>query len=905
MHLPVIVCILLFFGSSLFGQASLDPAAEAKIPATVLPMAAPDQALQAPPRPEPGAGQVDQELAARRSEEEGLDRMIKALKFKENAPNRFAADLFDVRQRGIALTEGGISDDYVLGVGDRLRLDLYGSANVSLPVQVDGRGTIPIPRIGPIRVGGIELGKARQMVQSKVNQALARSTVDLEVIKLREIRIFVLGEVYQPGSFLVPSLSSLVNVLGLTGGPTASGSFRDIRVLRGGRRIRSFDLYPFRSDGTGNPNFMLQSGDVVFVPLSGPQVSLEGGFRRIVQAGDQGGDPNRTSLFGDADERKRVETEREELLRQINAVELQLGVEPSDRKDADTQAPVDAAASTAANAPELQGRLDALNKRLEALWERNRGDHRLRPTSRTDAGPEDDGLPAWIRQTQNQGRAPSMLFEFRPGEVLQNLVDFAGGILPEAQGCDLVLRRKMPGGVVQARTLPADGLGIPGRDGDVVSAFPTRSRLGNVVSLVGWVRMPGTFARRDGMRVADLLQGETQLLPDSYLPKAELFRKTEDGRTSYVSLDLGKAMAGDAASNLLLEDRDRLEIYRLSDFRRMETVTVSGPIARPGTFELREGMRASDLLLWAGLPEKNANLLSADLARTVPGGGNRIMSLDLARLLPTEKEAPVDLKDDAINPLLKPDDSLTLFEQPDYRIHRTVTIKGLVGKPGTYTLDSDHVMLSQILARAGGFLPAAIPKAAIFLRPTGALHESLNPKSTITVDPATQGVNQILERLSETLRQPTTGQLLKSPVLHGIAAGNMNRMVVDFDAMLKGDPKADVELRNGDQILIPAGTDCAYVVGEAASPFGVYKLEKGDTVDRLLSRAGGLTRNADTSNIRLLKANGLILDSHVRRKDVEAGDTILIPQRIKRDTTWQENMSALIPLALLVNALKF
>jgi protein involved in polysaccharide export with SLBB domain len=868
-------------------------------------MAAPDQALQAPPRPEPGAGQVDQELAARRSEEEGLDRMIKALKFKENAPNRFAADLFDVRQRGIALTEGGISDDYVLGVGDRLRLDLYGSANVSLPVQVDGRGTIPIPRIGPIRVGGIELGKARQMVQSKVNQALARSTVDLEVIKLREIRIFVLGEVYQPGSFLVPSLSSLVNVLGLTGGPTASGSFRDIRVLRGGRRIRSFDLYPFRSDGTGNPNFMLQSGDVVFVPLSGPQVSLEGGFRRIVQAGDQGGDPNRTSLFGDADERKRVETEREELLRQINAVELQLGVEPSDRKDADTQAPVDAAASTAANAPELQGRLDALNKRLEALWERNRGDHRLRPTSRTDAGPEDDGLPAWIRQTQNQGRAPSMLFEFRPGEVLQNLVDFAGGILPEAQGCDLVLRRKMPGGVVQARTLPADGLGIPGRDGDVVSAFPTRSRLGNVVSLVGWVRMPGTFARRDGMRVADLLQGETQLLPDSYLPKAELFRKTEDGRTSYVSLDLGKAMAGDAASNLLLEDRDRLEIYRLSDFRRMETVTVSGPIARPGTFELREGMRASDLLLWAGLPEKNANLLSADLARTVPGGGNRIMSLDLARLLPTEKEAPVDLKDDAINPLLKPDDSLTLFEQPDYRIHRTVTIKGLVGKPGTYTLDSDHVMLSQILARAGGFLPAAIPKAAIFLRPTGALHESLNPKSTITVDPATQGVNQILERLSETLRQPTTGQLLKSPVLHGIAAGNMNRMVVDFDAMLKGDPKADVELRNGDQILIPAGTDCAYVVGEAASPFGVYKLEKGDTVDRLLSRAGGLTRNADTSNIRLLKANGLILDSHVRRKDVEAGDTILIPQRIKRDTTWQENMSALIPLALLVNALKF
>jgi protein involved in polysaccharide export with SLBB domain len=363
-------------------------------------------------------------------------------------------------------------------------------------------------------------------------------------------------------------------------------------------------------------------------------------------------------------------------------------------------------------------------------------------------------------------------------------------------------------------------------------------------------------------------------------------------------------MAGDAVSNLLLEDRDRLEVYRLSDFRRMETVTVSGPIARPGTFELREGMRASDLLLWAGLPAKNANLLSADLARTVPGGGNQITSLDLARLLPTEKDAPVDLKDDAINPLLKPDDSLTLFEKPDYRVHRTVAIEGLVGKPGTYTLDSDHVMLSQILVRAGGFLPNAMPRAAIFLRQTGTWNESVSKNSTFSVDPAAQGANQILERLSETLRQPNTGQLLRSPVLHGIAAGHMNRMVVDFDAILKGDSMADIELRNGDQILIPAGTECAYVVGEAASPFGAYKLEKGDTVDNLLARAGGLTRNADTSNIRLLKANGLILDSHVRGKGVEAGDTILIPQRIKRDTSWQENMTALIPMALLLNAFK-
>jgi protein involved in polysaccharide export with SLBB domain len=149
-----------------------------------------------------------------------IDAEIKALKAKEKGPRRFAADLFDARQANpSATTEGGISEDYVLGTGDTLSVNVFGSATFDIPAQVDGRGEIVIPKIGSVKVGGLTLGKAKQAVQGLVGRQFSRTTVDIQVMKLREVRVFVMGEVYKGGSFLVPSLSSLVNVLSLAGGP--------------------------------------------------------------------------------------------------------------------------------------------------------------------------------------------------------------------------------------------------------------------------------------------------------------------------------------------------------------------------------------------------------------------------------------------------------------------------------------------------------------------------------------------------------------------------------------------------------------------------------------------------------------------------------------------------------------
>lgn len=855
--------------------------------------------------------------------EEKLDREIKAMKAREKGPRRFAADLFDQRQRGTAATEGGIAEDYVLGTGDQLSLNVFGSATFDLPVQVDGRGEIVIPKVGTAKVGGLTLGRAKQVVQGVVGRNFSRSTVDLQVTQLREVRVFVLGEVYKPGSYLVSSLSSLVNVLSLAGGPTAVGSYRDIRVMRGGRKVFGLDLYPLRAEGLGNANVALQSGDTIFVPLAQNQVLLEGAFQRVVASEARAGEkeqPGAEDLDLDP-----LKDRRDRIQREIKAIEAQLaphpdaangegapGAEASAQPQAQVSRPVPPLSLT--ERVDLEDRLSFLKRQWVRFKDAPPSDHRLQIDPETNlpyTSVEDDGnRPDWLRRWEQSGRPPAMQFEMKPGETAADALRFAGGFAPEAGEGTLTLRHLDASGVIRGQEVPSgEGARVGLGRGDVLSAPIRRERTGPVVELAGWVRVPGTYARTEGLRVGDLLRRESQVLPDTYRARGEIVHTALDGTTRFQTFDVDRALAGDAAHNLLLEDRDRVELFRLEDLRLPRLVTVTGPVARPGTFRFHEGMRASDLIFRAGVPSKSADRLVAELAHSRDGeAASEVIRLDLAKLLSSEAVSPVTLLDDAVNPRIRPDDRLSLFERPDYKVHRAVRITGQVARPGSYTLDSDHAKLSEVIRRAGGLTPEAMPRAAVFLRRlnTGdaSLQRAAEESGLMAKDPSAKGINEILERLNETKRQPLTGQLLKNPLLHGLLAGNLNRMVVDFRGALKGDAQADVELEDGDEIIVPRATEAAYVVGETASPFATYKVRSGMKVADLLKLAGGTTRNADTSNIRLLKADGRILDSWVEGKPVEPGDTVLVPQRFRRDTSWQENLQALTPLALILNAVK-
>jgi len=801
-----------------------------------------NQPVDATPKPIETSKGKEGESATRDAilemESQRLAREIQLLKMKEHLPRRFGADLFDFREELPPSTDGGISEDYVLGVGDQLQVMGIGSATFELPTNVNGRGDVVIPKVGSVRVAGLSLGKAKAAVQGKVNQQLAGTLVDINITKPRQVRIFILGEVYKPGSYLAPSLSSIVNVLSLAGGPTGVGTFRQIRIIRSGKVVQEIDLYPLRAEGKGNLNISLQSGDTLFVPLVVNPVMLEGSFLRVAGGSHQSnagqeGVPNQ-GVFGQVHATVPVEHKAKE----------------------GTQPPVPTPAS------------------------------------------REEGTPA-------------MQFELLPGETAKSALDFAGGLLPNAYTGALTLRRQTPEGVTSVIDLQVDKLGACElKPGDILSALPRRSRTEALVSVVGWARVPGTFARTAGLKVGDLLRNQDQVMPDTYLQRGDIVRTLDDGSTRYFSFDIAKAMTGDPQHNLPLENRDKVELYRKDRMRLPKVVTLSGPFTKAGTYPFHEGMRVSDLVFQAGIPEKKANSLVAELARARGGMPSEIIKIDLAGVTFTEAGSPSNIADPNLNPPLREDDQITIYEKPGFSIHKVVRISGQVARPGEYVLDSDHATLAGLITRAGGLTPEAMPRAGIFFRSLQAGNLDQDSASLI----GSSGIDEILERLNETkmfdgkgeakVSTPNGLPIYKFPVLHGLTSGKLNRVVVDFTGALNGNRDADLELNDHDEIIIPRKTETVLIIGETATPFAFHRVKPGMTVGDLLSLAGGTTRNADTSNIRLLKADGRIEDSWVTHKKVEPGDAVLVPQKIRRDTTWQETLGALTPLAILINAVR-
>jgi protein involved in polysaccharide export with SLBB domain len=757
-------------------------------PAQAAPQA-PVPAGQAQPRPAKDPGAAAKTEAAPAAEKPGHPGPAAG-----SGPFVLASDLFAATQASPRPPEVRMGSDYVIGSGDQLALTTFGSVALARVLKVDRGGKVSIPDVGLLEVSGLTLESARALVRAALQRKHSGlEQFNLEVVGLHDVEVMVIGEVRHPGSYLVPSASSPMALLGLAGGPSDHGSYRGIRHLRAGKVIQTLDLYRLRFEGTGLESRGFLDGDTLFVPLAGTRIKVMGAFRRV------------------------------------------------------------------APAPE------------------------------------------------------GVLMELAPGESALEAVRFAGGLVPSASQVLVTLQRVSADGISTVRDIPnqpADLRAARFCEGDVLRALVRVERLEEYVEAAGCVAVPGRFSYREGMRVRDLLAlggAGGQLLPDTYRLRGEILRTLADGRTRLLSFDVDRAERGEPAQNLPLQPRDRVQLGSVADLRLAKRVTILGPFTRPGVFDWHEGMRAADLIYRAGVPKLSAARHYAELARMGDGKTSQVLRLDLARLLSTEERAPVGLEDDLVNPRLQPYDQITIYENPDFRMHRTVTILGQVQRPGPYVIQEERFTLNQLVARAGGLTGDAMPTGAIFLR-SGVEPRDLSARDAGAgpePGPASfAAVDDILRRLNETKRARDTGALEASPLLHGLLRGGLNRMVVDFPAVLKGDPRQDVVLLDGDQVFIPRRTDSVCVVGEVASSFSTFHVRPGDRVRDVLKLAGGYTRNADQAQVRLLKADGRVLDSRVERAGIEPGDALLVPQRIRKDVPWQDTLLAMTPIAILYNAIR-
>ena len=169
-----------------------------------------------------------------------------------------------------------VPNDYIVGPGDELQVRIWGQIEADLRVTVDRSGQIYIPQVGQISVAGVHYGDLEQHLKSEISKIFKNFNLTANVGRLRSIQVLVVGNARYPGTYTISSLSTLVNAIFASGGPSPQGSLRHIQVRRDGATITDFDFYDLLIKGDKSKDVRLQPGDVLYIPPVGPLAAISG-----------------------------------------------------------------------------------------------------------------------------------------------------------------------------------------------------------------------------------------------------------------------------------------------------------------------------------------------------------------------------------------------------------------------------------------------------------------------------------------------------------------------------------------------------------------------------------------------------------------------------------------------------
>jgi polysaccharide export outer membrane protein len=778
---------------------------------------------------------------------------------RDRPPERFGTDVFrdglrDLRTLPMDLPVG---PDYVVGPGDSLSIDLWGGISTKLNRIVDREGRVTLPEAGPVLVSGKSLGEVQLAVQKAIGTEFRNTSADVSVSRLRTIRVYVVGEVEEPGAYDISSLSTALNALVAAGGATPRGSLRTLKHMRGRQQLEQIDAYDLLLRGVTPDAQKFENGDTLMVPPLGPQVTVTGMVRR----------PAIYELNGE----KSLE----------DALELAGGILPA----------------AALQHVEVQ--------RLEA--------HQKRTMLSLDLSP-DNAAPAQLTTFKVQDGDQIHIFpiapynqdtiylqghvlkpgrySFRDGMKLTDLVVSYKDILPEpAAHYGEIIRLNPPDfhptvvsfDLAAAMKDPANAPSLEPLDTvRIFSRFDFEPA--PTVSVVGEVRSPGTYRTSGQASLRDAVFLAGGLTPDAALNTAQLFRLNPDGTSKIFSVNLAEALNGSTSDNIVLQPRDRLFIHRNISQVEPATIEITGAVAKPGRYPFTGNMHVEDLIQAAGGLKRNADTNTADLTRYAASGGvSEQLQISLASL--NNGNATEDVP-------LRSGDVLAIRQVTGWSdIGASIKVNGEVTHPSTYGIHPGE-RLSSVLERAGGYTKEAYPYGAVLMRREVRELEARNQMELITrlkverlqlkdlPETDTDQKNAKLNALAQT--DSTLGQLSTNPPI--------GRVVIHISSDIKqwrGTP-ADIALRDGDVLMIPKKASVVMVNGQVFNPTAITA-QSSKSAKWYLSQAGGLTPIADKKGVFVIRADGSVLSAKSGggtwflgdplNSTLRPGDTVIVPEK--------------------------
>ena len=625
--------------------------------------------------------------------------------------------------------------NYVLGPGDQVIVDIYGASQKSMQLTISPEGEVTVPGYGPVYVSGMTVAAANAKIRSTVGSRYSSSNIKISVGRTRTILVNVMGEVRNPGTYHLSAFSTVFHALYMAGGINSLGTLRNIKVYRNGNLVTIVDIYEYILNGRLAGNIPLQEGDVIQVGTYDCLVGITGNVKR------------------------------------------------------------------------------------------------------------------------------SMFYEMRQNETVATLLNYAGGFTGDAYKKSVRLTRQTGERYAVYNVGEFEMASFHLEDGDAVTVDGMLNRYDNMVEIKGAVFRPGQYQLgKEVTSVRTLIQAAEGVTEDAMTNRGILHRLKEDRGLEVISVDVKGILAG-TTPDIPLINEDVLFIPTDADLRQQRTLTITGSVMSPGTYQFADNTTLEDLILEAGGLTDGASTARVDISRRIRDPKSTTYTNEIA------KTYNFSLKDGFVvdgTPgfVLEPYDVVHVRRSPGFHTPRHITVSGEVLFEGTHTLPNKNMRLTDAIKMAGGVNPDAYVKGA-------RLDRRLNDDERA--------------RRSFLLKQLKTQVEGNDTVyLNQLDLDNTYTVGIYLDkALANPGGEYDIILREGDRIIVPEYNNTVKISGNVMYPNTVtYHAGKG--YKWYVDQAGGFGNHSKKSKTWVIYPNGTMSKVGHGTK-IEPGCEIVVPTKPKAD----------------------
>ena len=494
----------------------------------------------------------------------------------EKEIKQFGYNIFEQPASPFApLETAPVGPDYVLGPEDTLIIQMWGMTNEVFKLTLTRDGNINLPKVGALYLWGMNFNDAEKKIKEGLSRFYKDIQIDVSLGALRNIKVFVLGEVKKPGGYTINSLSTLLHGLYYAGGPTKFGSLRNIKLIRKGDQEKVFDIYPLLLHGDRKADVRLLNDDIIFVPHIGDVVGISGNVK-IPAIYEMMGQPKLSDIvkmsggLTPSAYFQKIQVNRIVANKQVTIVDSEI----SNLEDLD-KSPQNI---------ELKNRdlvlISSIDKKKKDYVSikgnvYRPGEYKMAPDMKvSDLIGEAQGL---LPETYME-RAEILRFK---SEYTRNIIPFeVGKAIDKDLAHDLFLKEW---DIVEIKS--------------IFDIYPKP-----IVHISGEVHKPGTYRFVPGLRISDLIYQAQELKDTAYLEKAELYRKNygRDKPPEVLTINLKAILQKNSEADLVLEKEDHLFIRPIVELIEKYSLTLSGEVIFPGTYTIKKGEKLASVIERAG-----------------------------------------------------------------------------------------------------------------------------------------------------------------------------------------------------------------------------------------------------------------------------------------------------------------